>query len=163
MEDVKKKKNPYCTGITRVFGIARQIIPVYPSGFQSWSTLMLLRNCDTHSYNYQYWSIYKHGRLHFVASFYLSGRGFMRRASCIQKFMLPPRPQQFRNRKPALTAYIGLGPGVIAGHSKILVKKMGPSIIISWKRKDRQREITTHNLSLRTKHLHYYSIKCKLR
>ncbi len=42
---------------------------------------------------------------------------------------------KLRNWLKALTANIGLGPSVVARHAKKLVKKMGPSIIVSWKRK----------------------------
>lgn len=50
----------------------------------------------------------------------------------------------FRQRKQALTAHIWLGHNVVAGHSKVLVEKMGPSVVISWGRKrdgDGQRHI----------------------
>lgn len=46
-----------------------------------------------------------------------------------------------RNRIPVLTAYIGFGPSVVAGHPKILVEKMGPPVIVPWKRiQDTQRK-----------------------
>ena len=61
-----------------------------------------------------------------------------------------------------LTAYIGLGPSVMAGHSKILVKKMGPSIVISWKKKIRQTktQFTTH-LSFK-RHMFQRQFKCSI-
>lgn len=42
----------------------------------------------------------------------------------------------WRNNKiTALTAYIGLGPGVMARHAKVFVEKMWPSVVVSWTRK----------------------------
>lgn len=52
----------------------------------------------------------------------------------------------FEQRKLALTAHVGLGHSVVAGHSKVLVEKMGPSVVISWGRKGRRGQSAAYTL-----------------